>query len=192
MHQWKLSLLLPEIEDGGDPGTGRDGTAVLVPFDAHVRVANGGDLSLEMGVGAFVELAQVVQRFDEAGTLLDRLLDGDGALEARVVLEHLDLFQTLRMLRRALDGGARADGHGGRRLGLSGRVAHAARVHAAVLADHTDQQQRDVAETVGDGDARAGRQRHAIDEPLDAHRRIGRRVDLRLKVRALTLRQDRI
>lgn len=59
-----------------------DTLAILVPLNAHERVAQGLDLGLEVGILALQDLPKVSEGLDEGGLDMGGLIHGDCTLEA--------------------------------------------------------------------------------------------------------------
>jgi len=88
---------------------------------------------------ALLELAEIAKLTDELRRLVKLLIDALRALVAGVVLQQVDVLQTVRVLRRLLDGGALHYRQNSPGLGHPTGVAHAAHVLPGVVAHDAQQ-----------------------------------------------------
>uniref|UniRef100_A0A182QG61 Uncharacterized protein n=1 Tax=Anopheles farauti TaxID=69004 RepID=A0A182QG61_9DIPT len=194
-----------------EPGADRDRASVLVPLDAHRRIAERFQLALEVDVTAFPDGLRIRQRLGEDWLRLAQLLHL--ILRLDELLLHL-LLRTFHHVVHAgrINGGTSCNGeeqhvktpatgsavwhpiqrltfdhHRRLHLRLSGAVRRDQRVRSGVFRTNVQNVQCDVAKVVVGLDAIGTHQRAAIVVPLDAHRQIGLRFQPGLKVSPLSL-----
>lgn len=79
----------------------RNRTSISVPLDDHCRIVHRCQCSFEMGVFAFREMLDILQRSSKSGLLGDDRIFFNHAFISRIVFEILYLFQRALMLRVA-------------------------------------------------------------------------------------------